>query len=73
MHDIPRPGPALDAAIREANRRIREIVRGYPGNRLPPPGQRDGYDAAVERYSELVRARDQARGREGEDEEAQAA
>lgn len=73
MHHIPRPGPALDDAIRAANQRIRAIVTGYPGFRLPPPGMRPEYDAAVERFTALVQARDAARGREGEDEEAQAA
>lgn len=66
MHPFPPARPELQEAVRAANAQIREIVRQWPGGRLPPAGERDDYDKAVTVYVTAVRARDEARAREGD-------
>lgn len=69
MPNSPSP-ESLQRAVDAANADIRAIVQGYAGGRLPAPGLRPEYDAAVEVYNAAITALHAAR--EGEDEPAAA-
>jgi hypothetical protein len=68
MPPSPATAAALQRAVDAANAAIRTIVQGYAGGRLPAPGLRPEYDAAVEVYNAAVTTLHRAR--EPEDEPA---
>jgi hypothetical protein len=68
--DSPIRLDALQAAVEDANAEIRDYLRSLPGRRIREDGQRAEYRGLVDVYMAAVRARDEARGREAEDEPA---
>lgn len=67
------PADALQAAVEQANRAIRALLRRYHSLASLPPHARAEYDALVGDYLDAVRTRDEARAREGEPEAEPAA